>query len=384
LVYEDVGSLLESLSISKITVGCVALALTVYGLIELQKVAGRRAAFIIGSSLGVGLMLKLFGSFVPVIETMNPVRFLLPVVVLAAIPLGMACWSLANRLRLSSSLLIPAVAISVLLVAKFAPRSPRELSDETFFGGKRRPRPASFPFQLPSSVPLLKSYDPVLNFIAEHTKPTDRLLIQTLSQSEQLVVPQITGRETIGSAYPSVSDPAQFHYDRLFDRKLADWQPETLRPALQRWGVSWVFTCSPQAEKLLSQTTGEMGQQLGMHRVFRFGEEVSHFLKGSGEVAASLNRFKLSNLVPDERGVVVLRYRYHPAWHCQDPAVEIFSWPVPEDAVGFIALRNPPPECRLEFSAVAALTADWPAELLTPALAPDSTGTKHEAEPTVP
>ena len=69
-------------------------------------------------------------------------------------------------------------------------------------------------------------------------------------------------------------------------------------------------------------------------------------------------RVELGELQPEE-GLVVLRYRFHPAWKAV-PAAVIEPYPIPEDRAGFIALRNPPPELILEFDTRAMLTADWP------------------------
>ena len=79
---------------------------------------------------------------------------------------------------------------------------------------------------------------------------------------------------------------------------------------------------------------------------------------GKGEVTAGINRLELAELRPDQ-GLVVLRYRYHPAWNAP-PGVVLEPHPIPEDAVGFLALRDPPPSVTLRFSPRDMLFAAWP------------------------
>lgn len=72
----------------------------------------------------------------------------------------------------------------------------------------------------------------------------------------------------------------------------------------------------------------------------------------------ALNRLELSEVQP-ERGLVVLRYRYHPAWLASN-GQRVEHYPVPEDPTGFIALRNPPDELTLRFSPWGMLWTSWP------------------------
>jgi hypothetical protein len=63
--------------------------------------------------------------------------------------------------------------------------------------------------------------------------------------------------------------------------------------------------------------------------------------------------------VRPEDGLVVLWYRYHPAWLASN-GQRVEHYPVPEDPAGFIALRSPPAELTLRFSPWGMLWTPWP------------------------
>ncbi len=120
-----------------------------------------------------------------------------------------------------------------------------------------------------------------------------------------------------------------------------------------------MLTLTPEAGALFAKTLGEPGKLVGAYQVFTVRPPTGRFLIGEGKVKAALNRLQLSGVHP-ERELVVLRYRYHPAWVASNgQRVEYF--PVPEDPAGFIALRNPPAELTLRFSPWAMLWTPWPA-----------------------
>ncbi len=120
-------------------------------------------------------------------------------------------------------------------------------------------------------------------------------------------------REVIGCTYPKVALPAQFLGDRLLGKLLAEWTPEELAPALRRWGIAWVFTRTEEARQLVHRSLGIDGTKVGRYHAFQVAGEDDRFLIGSGKVRAAVNRLELENLHPVD-GLVVLRYRFHPAW----------------------------------------------------------------------
>ena len=73
---------------------------------------------------------------------------------------------------------------------------------------------------------------------------------------------------------------------------------------------------------------------------------------------SKVNRIELTNLQP-ENGLIVILYRFHPGWETF-PNAKIEHYPVPEDPVGFIAIRNPEKNITLRYDPWKSLTAEWP------------------------
>jgi hypothetical protein len=203
----------------------------------------------------------------------------------------------------------------------------------------------------------------VSTFIETQTTPSDRLLIQSNDGYnhggyETKIYPVVFGREVIGSNFQLVHDPPQFLSTMLLGREIGAWEPEALRDAIERWGVSKVLTVTNEAERLISRTFGEPGIAVGEHRAFEVSGPVSRFLRGDGRISVAVNRMQLSD-VHDDAGLVVLRYRYHPAWRSSEGVV-ICSFSIPEDPAGFIALVDPPSSTTLTFDPWALFSAPWP------------------------
>lgn len=174
------------------------------------------------------------------------------------------------------------------------------------------------------------------------------------------MLPLVLGREVVGNTFPLEGDPAQFLQHGLLGRRFEDWSAEELRAALDRWGISWVFTRTEEAAQLIRTATHSEGVCVGRYRAFRTLSRPSRFLIGDGNLTAKVNRIDLSNLVAKD-GLVVLRYRYHPAWKTPS-GVRIERYEIPEDPRGFLAVRNPPSVVSLRFDAWGMLTASWSTE----------------------
>jgi hypothetical protein len=302
------------------------------GLMLLAKAAGRRAAIACSLAGFSCLFLGLFGSFMPVIVYMQPLRLLIPATVFLGLPVGVLVEAFLRRIRVAPELAAVAIAL--------------ELAALTVAMGWLQP------MEQTSASQTLKA------FVMEQTSPGDRLLIQSLDWQTK-AMPLSLGREVIGHTFPVLNDPIQFKANSVFGKPLGIWQSEELRNTLQRYGVAFVLTLTPGAGVLFAKTLGEPGHSVGSYQVFTVHSAAGRFLIGEGEVKAALNRLELSGIRP-ERGLVVLRYRYHPAWLASS-GQRVERYAVPEDPAGFIALRNPPAELTLKFSPWGMLWTPWPA-----------------------
>ena len=318
----------------------------VHGFRELARSVGSRVASCFAISAGFVIFLKLFGSFLPFFVKMQPIRFVLPALALIVFPLGFCLAKAVGRLGMASG---PTVAGLAVLLAV-----------------------TGVSFGKPEPIPVSASLRHLTEFVSRNTKPQDRLLIQTEGFYETKALPLALGREVIGNSFPEVRDPAQFLRKTLWGKAIASWKADDLRSTLQRWGVTWVFTRYKEAHALFRVALGQPEQNVGDYLAFRLAcpceahDEtspltsgcVTRFLKGKGRVGATVNRFDLTDLVSDG-GMVVLRYRFHPAWKT-DTGIPVLQYPMPEDPVGFIALRNPPEAVSLIFDSWAMLKAEWP------------------------
>jgi hypothetical protein len=298
----------------------------------LAKKAGWRAAIACGLAGFSCLFLGLLGSFVPAIVYVQPLRLLIPATVFLGLPVGVLVEAFLRKIRVAPELAAMLIAV--------------ELAGLTVFQGWLQP------MQQASASQVLKG------FVMEHTSPGDRLLIQSLDWQTK-AMPLSLGREVIGHTFPVLNDPIQFKANSVFGKPFGAWQPEDLRDTLHRYGVAFALTLTSEAGALFATTIGEPGKSVGSYQVFTVRPPTGRFLIGEGKVKAAFNRLELSEVQP-ERGLVVLRYRYHPAWGAST-GQPVQRYPVPEDPAGFLALRDPPPKLVLEFRPWAMFWTTWPA-----------------------
>ena len=341
MTYENWRDLFEALTPPRVVAALSGLGFAVYGLTVLRKFLGFPVVVSLGLAAAFALFLKFFGSFLPVFKQMQPARFLLPAFALLTFPVGVALFTLAEKVRLRTNLLPAGLALLVVGIVPFIGNSESE-----------------HPFLMkPTPLPLPPSPDPLADFVASRTIPADRLLIQSIAY-ELKVLPLVFGREIIGNTFPSIYDPAQFHRNVLWGKELDQWSPSELRPTLNRWGVNWVFTVTEKARSLFAKVSGTAGDPVGEYHAFRISASSTRFLMGKGRVVAKVNRLELSELDPED-GFIVLRYRYHPAWQTAS-GLPVHRYPVPEDPSGFIALRDPGKAVTLYFKPWEMLHAPWP------------------------
>ena len=313
-------------------VAICGLGLAAYGFSILKKIA--RSHFVLSFAFAAffALFLKYFGSFMPITRSMQPSRFMLPAVILLALPVGIALARLAEKAKLPVGGTAAALALCMAVAAPLL--------------GK------------PEPIDLTPSLEPLVSFISRGTLPTDRLLVQSQTYYEPKGLPLLVGREVIGNTFPETDDPAQFLKETLWGKPLSVWSSQELRLALERWGVHWIFTCHKQARALMAEATGCPGETVGIYHAFKMPGSSTRFLVGKGSVVPKVNRLELSELVSD-RDLIVLRYRYHPAWKASS-GIEVLQYAVPEEPTGFIALRNPPRSVTLNFDPWKMLSAPWP------------------------
>jgi hypothetical protein len=322
----------------------VGVALALYGFVLLRKFVDRPVVVSFVLVAVSALLLTYFGSFLPVAGRLQPVRFVVVAFVFLTVPVGIAVATLMKKLGLPAGV---SMAGSAVLLAI-----------PTIWLGVLK------------SLPLPPSPDSLAEFVAQQTAPTDRLLIQSADGYrnggfESKIFPLRFEREVIGSNYSAVTDPAQFLDKVLLGRELNHWSKDELKAALERWGVTWIFTVTPEGHQLLTDAFGAPAAEVGNYRAFRMRPAPTRFLVGQGLIGAHVNRLELKQL-RSQNGFVVIRYRYHPAWQ-PTPDVPIYPYPIPEDPYGFIAIKDPPESVTLRFDPLAMVHAKWPQKNPNPA-----------------
>jgi hypothetical protein len=314
----------------------VAIPVAVAGLIRI----GRRHSWVTCLSLGLvfGWSLFLFagGSFVPVTQPLQPLRFVVVLWTVIAILAGCCIAWLCARIRIlkmASAASFGVVATALALAFYYLGPSVRSGPDTAA----------------------------MVEFIQSRTGKNDRLAIQAIGPFGRITydLPRAVGREVIGSTFPDPDDPLQFVGEELFGKSAEESSIEETRESLHRFGVNWVIARKWDWHEFFREMTGSEGVMVGRYRAFEISTDTSRFLVGAGDVEASVNRIELRNVQPRD-GYVVIQYRYHPGWVCDAPA-SVEQYPVPEHPAGLLLVRNPPTHLVLRFDPFRAVSESWPA-----------------------
>ena len=305
----------------------------------------------------VGLGLKFGGSFVPVLVEMQPARFLLPTFALMSLPAAMTANWICDRMRVPDVIGVAALTVTLLGLTQLRldgdGKSGRTHTD---FAGRTQVEKANF-LSLPGAVPQPGGFDELIEFIRRSTSEGDRLLVQTRIQAEQTILAHHLDREIIGNAYPNTADQSNFLLERLWGQPVDQWQTQPFLDALRRWNVRWVLVHRKSARLLCDQALGN-GEPVGPYHAYQVEFEGKDALSVRASVRASVNRLEIS-VVEAKDDVLVVPYRYHPAFYCEQ-GCELVRHSIPEDPLGFIAIRDPKPSMTLLFSPAAYFSETWP------------------------
>ncbi|HEV7280539.1 MAG TPA: hypothetical protein VGN57_10065 [Pirellulaceae bacterium] len=310
--------------------------------VQLIRIGRRRDALVavaVGLALGASLFLFVYGSDFAVTRKLQPVRYVIAILMFSSLALGSLTgdfnrWLFLPR-RWSTHALMVLQMIGVVLVVAGAwwlsPQLIRRTDDEY-----------------------------LSEFIRSRTEETDRLLIEAESRDSSLTqaLPMYAGREVISNAFPDYPDPVQFLPQRLFGQPLGESSPREVRRGAKRFGVEWAFVRTEGWRTLFREMTGKPGESVGSYTAFRISRNSPDFLVGSGKATASVNRIELRDVIGEE-GVATLRYRYHPGW-VSDPPRVIEPYPIEEDPGGLLQIRDPAPDMTLRFDPLRALREPWP------------------------
>ncbi len=195
----------------------------------------------------------------------------------------------------------------------------------------------------------------LVDWARNRTDASGRILIETSPNSEvrslgfdyvgllALFVPE---REYL--SLPEAESPGVY-YSAFLQEGALSWLPigsysdDDLAEYLKAYNIRWVVAFDPRTIERFrrSPSIARPKGQVGAFAVFEATRIPSFFLRGSGSVEAGLNRIRLSDLVPDPSGEVVLSYhRFGSLRTLEGVPLDVEERPF--DPFGFIKIRNPP------------------------------------------
>lgn len=196
----------------------------------------------------------------------------------------------------------------------------------------------------------------VVDRVGRYVKPGERLLYEEGGKDLPFaedpyrrgrfsgLLPHRTGVELLGGPYlhaALTTNFTQFGEGKLFER--TDWDRDFFVRYARLYRPAAILCWSPRARKFcrdnpdLIRILDEDGPLL-IGRVEGFGGDA---IRGRARVAAAPGRLRVTEMVPDLDGTVVLRYHFVPCLTTR-PSVACEPESLGEDPVPFIRLRPPP------------------------------------------
>jgi hypothetical protein len=374
--------------------GLLILVLGVIGLAAWHREGRRVPAATFGGAALMCLALALFGGQWTVTRTLEPLRFVVPLHLLLAIPAGSAVVRGSARLARGvgggrRGTLLTALAWSAAAIAAFAnvPQSFRFLTQ-----------------QLLVQRPLIAGLRPEMNLLVrwlrDNTDSTARILFEDQLRLYEATDPESTHwttllpfllgddqRQFIGGEYQMAfilhHRVASFGDFQLGGRPIDDWTSEQLRAYCDLYNIGWVVCWSPlarfcfdeweqahrmailprhhsagrpisdnaYARRALTSHDPDLADRYlsageGQYVIYRVQRPHSFVLTGQGNVArVGFNRIELTDLIPSE-GSVVLSFHWLDTWWANPPLL-VEPHPIHVDPVPLVRISTPAPVKRL-------------------------------------
>jgi hypothetical protein len=295
-------------------------------------------AFTGGLTLAWLLGLTYFGALVPVVQATEPYRFAVPLVLWASVIAGPWLVDAAASLRGLPRAARGAVFVLLLLLL---PRVYQQIAPVVPELSPLPPPTAQAARSLPSARlgGISDDWRAVVDWLA--TQPDrGRVLVQYAPLGEYLR--WATDRPILGGFHDRrmIFQEADLFYYPLEDSRygagLADY--------LELYNVSHVVMTYPYVAEIERRTDllAPAGIQGGVHRVYTVKRTGNYFLRGSGEVEASLNKLAVTGATPAPGGQsVVLRYHWMDELRCS-PGCTVTRFEIPGDSAGFIEVTGTP------------------------------------------
>lgn len=183
----------------------------------------------------------------------------------------------------------------------------------------------------------------------------DRALARTAPRWSALL-PLLTQRCYLGGLDPDgfiEHSAISFLDQRLDGRHISSWSDEQLDTYCRRYNVGWVVAWTPAVVKRFNEWDGVAAAAPVTDDVSGYlftlkRQERSFALKGRAKLLHSdVRHITLSDVVPDEDGVVVLSLHWQAGLKVAPGRVQVECETCGQDPIGFIRLRTPSPVARV-------------------------------------
>src|SRR5262245_21813829 len=211
----------------------------------------------------------------------------------------------------------------------------------------------------PLEIGLGKDQEELVRTIRERSTPDGRILWEDRADDAPgggwtALLPELTQRPFLGGLCPDVHTDylhARLADGRLVNRPVEDWTDEELAKFCDRYNVTRAICRTPESEARFRRLPGAVPVAEfagGSGIMFSLDRRPSYVLKGRATVTQmDWKRVALTDLEPDENGVVVLSLHHHPNWRVT-PGFAVIERDVDvTDPVPMIRLRLPGPAARV-------------------------------------
>jgi len=317
------------------------LLLTFYGFREWFKTGKKSILFCLAGAFVCFFLLGFYGSFKEFTKRLTPLRFIITMNVFLSLPAAAGLISFYDLINKGKGKVVKnitwIVSLILLTVLLFTPYY-------HFYVRKD--------FRLTTEEPA--GVRPLVEMIKNNTTTKGRILCENSDWESghmyfgghfAVLFPDYTGREFVGSEYstdPMKDSFVSFYDGFLFHEKFEWYDREKIGEYCDLYNIKWIMCWSPAAVRFIESFPDYIGKkaQSGVFRLYEVKRPENYFLKGSGEIDASINSLKLSNLKPDA-GEVIISYHWIKTLKT-DPTVEMKETRYLDDPVGFVRLINPP------------------------------------------
>jgi hypothetical protein len=375
--------------------GLLILVLGVAGLVVWRREGRRIQAATFGGAALVCLALALFGGQWSVTRTLEPLRFVVPLHLLLAVPAGSALARVSARLVRGfggrrRGVVLTALAWSVALAAAVVT-----------VPGLFRVMAGQLAVERPLVAGLRPEMNRLVRWIRDNTDPSARILFEDQLRLYEDTDPESTHwttllpfllkpdtRQFIGGEYQMAfithHQFASFGDFHLGGRPIDFWTPDQLRDYCDLYNIGWIVCWSPLSslcfdqwdqahrvatlprhnsrnrppsdnsyvrEALIARGGPDLATRYisageGHYVIYRVERSHSFVRTGQGHfTGVDLNRIELTDLVPSE-GAVVLSLHWLDTWRT-DPPLPVEPFPVPLDPVPLVRISTPRPLKRL-------------------------------------